>query len=109
MTIDQESVSYTCPPGPYSHLSPSSQLVLGVATGTAAAQILHCHDLDDKARPAREVLRALALARLRVVLLPREARLLPALVDGFDEVPAQAAVQIPCLGLVGAGLRGDIL
>lgn len=37
----------------------------------------HAHNLDHQARPAREVLRALAPSRLRVVLLPGEARLLP--------------------------------
>ena len=38
-----------------------------------AAQILHGHEIDHQACPSREMLRALALARLWVVLLPRKA------------------------------------
>lgn len=79
-------------------IPPSSQLILDVTT---AAQVRHSHDLDDQTRPAREVLRALALARLRVVLLPGEARLLPTLEDGVDEILAQARVEVSGLGLVG--------
>lgn len=66
-----------------------SQLVPDVAAA-GLARPLHGHELDDQARPAREVLRALALARLGVVLLPREARLLPAVVDRVDKVLAKA-------------------
>lgn len=73
------------------------------------AQVLHGHDLDDKTGPARKVLGALAGARLGVVLLPREARLGPGLVDGLDEVLAQARVQVSGLGLVRAFLFGGIL
>ena len=60
-----------------------------------ALEILHCHDFDHEAGPPGKVLRALALARFRVVLLPCEARLLPALVDRVDHVAAQARVQVP--------------
>jgi hypothetical protein len=49
-------------------------------------QIRHRHDLDHQARPASKMLRTLALARLRIILLPREARLLPALIHRVDEV-----------------------
>lgn len=91
-------------------LSPS-QLVTHVA---GAPEVLHGHDLDHQAGPAGEVLRALALARLGVVLLPGEPRVDPALVDGLDEVLAQAAVEVRGPGLVWTVLlcyvlRGVIL
>lgn len=73
------------------------------------AQIIHGHNLHHQARPAREVLRPLAPAGLRVVLLPREARLLPALVDRVDEVGAELRVELPRAGLVGALVRRDVL
>lgn len=66
-------------------------------------QIRHPHDLNDKTRPAREMLRALPLARLRIILLPREARLLPALEYCLDEVEAKARVQVFGFFLVWAG------
>lgn len=47
-------------------------------------QRLHRHNLHHQARPAGEMLRALTSPRLGVVLLPREARLLPALVDRIN-------------------------
>ena len=53
---------------------------------TTTGQIIHCHDLDYQARPASEVLCPLALASLRVILLPGKASLLPALVDGVNKV-----------------------
>lgn len=84
-----------------------SQLVLHMTAGTT--EVLHRHDLHNQTRPARKVLRALALARLRIILLPREARLLPALVDGADEILTQAAVEILGLGLIWTRLCGDIL
>lgn len=37
----------------------------------------HAHDIDDKAGPAQEVCRALALARHRVILFPGVASRLP--------------------------------
>lgn len=74
-----------------------------------AAQIVHGHDFHHQTRPAREVLRPLALACLRVVLLPREARLLPALEDRVDEVGTKLRVELAGLGLVGAVVRRDIL
>lgn len=75
----------------------------------AIAQIRHGHDLDDQTRPASKVLGALTLARLRVVLLPCETRLLPALEDGVDKVLTQSGVEVLSLGLVGPGLGCDIL
>ncbi|KAG7125085.1 hypothetical protein HYQ46_010577 [Verticillium longisporum] len=82
------------------------ELVLGPA---ALAEVLHGHNLDDEARPAGKVLRALALARLGVVLLPGEAGRLPALEDGVDEVRAEARVDVPGALLEGALLGGDVL
>lgn len=67
------------------------------------------HNLDDQAGPAGEVLGALALARFRVVLLPREARLLPALVDGLDQVLAELSVQLCGALRVRAGGLGGVL
>lgn len=75
----------------------------------STAQVLHGHDLDHQTGPARKVLGALAGTRLGVVLLPCEARVDPGLVDGFDEVLAQARVQVSGLGLVGAFLLGGVL
>jgi hypothetical protein len=54
--------------------------------GLAASQIIHCHDLDDQAGPASEVLGALALACLGIVLFPSKASLLPAGVDRVNNV-----------------------
>lgn len=73
------------------------------------AQIRHGHDLDHQTRPAGEVLGALTLACLRVVLLPCETSLLPALEDGVDKVLAQTGVEVLGLGLVGTGLGCDVL
>lgn len=72
-------------------------------------QIRHTHNLNHQARPAREVLRALSLARLRIVLLPREASLFPALVHGAYEVFAERGVEFLGLGLVRAFLLGNFL
>lgn len=80
-----------------------------MAGWAAAAEVLHGHDLDHQAGPASEVLRALARARLGVVLLPCEARLLPALVDGVDEVLAQAGVEVLGLGLVWTASGCNVL
>ena len=69
----------------------------------------HGHDLDHQARPPRKVLGALAFACLGVVLLPCKARLLPASVDGIDDVLAQPRVQITRRLLEGAILGGEAL
>ena len=76
---------------------------------SGATEILHRHDLDNQTGPARKVLCALACATLGVVLLPGEPRLLPALVDGVDEVLAQARVEVLGLGLVWAVLACNVL
>lgn len=82
-----------------------SQFVLDMA----AAQVRHGHDLDDQTRPPSEVLSALALAGLRVVLLPCEACRLPALENSVDKVLAQSGVEVLGFGLVGSRLGCDIL
>ena len=48
------------------------------------------------------MLRALAVARFRVVLLPREARALPVGKHGVDKVGAESRVQ----GAGAGGVRG---
>lgn len=52
------------------------------------------HNLHHQAGPAREMLRALSLTSIRIVLFPREARLLPALIDGLNQVLAELAVKL---------------
>jgi hypothetical protein len=69
----------------------------------ALSQRRHAHKLNHQARPASKVLRSLAPSRLWVVLLPREARLLPRVEDRIYEVLAEAGVQIPSFGGVGGG------
>lgn len=78
-------------------------------TAAGAAQVLHGHDLDNQTGPARKMLRALAGAGLRVVLLPCKPGFQPGLVDGVDEVLAQARVQVLGLGLVGSFLCSRVL
>jgi hypothetical protein len=72
-------------------------------------QIWHSHNLDDQASPTREMLGSLAFACLRVVLLPREARLLPAFVDGVDEIFAKVGIQLLGTLLMRSLLLGNIL
>jgi hypothetical protein len=55
------------------------------------------------------MLRPLSLARLRIILLPRKARLLPALVHGVDQVLAKCRVYLRRAGLVWTFLLGDSL
>ena len=76
---------------------------------TLALQIRHPHNLDDQARPAGEMLRALSLARLRVILLPGETRLFPALIHGVYDVLAELGVEGCSAGFVGAGGLRDVL
>lgn len=86
-----------------------SKLVSSVSLITRCAQIFHSQDLDNQARPARKVLRPLTLAGLGIVLLPSEARLLPAVVHCVDEVLAESCVEIPSLGFVRTFLKSKIL
>lgn len=55
------------------------------------------------------MLRPLPGPRVWVVLLPREARLLPALVHRVDKVLTQPREEILGLGPVGPFLRGNVL
>lgn len=50
------------------------------------------------------MLRSLPLARLRIILLPSKARLLPGLKDGRDEIQSKAAIEI--FGFLLVGTRG---
>ena len=72
-------------------------------------QIRHCHDLDHQARPAREMLRSLSSASLRVVLLPCEARAFPFVEDVVDEVLAEGGVDVCGLRFMRARLSSNIL
>lgn len=72
-------------------------------------QRLHRHNLHHQARPAGEMLGALASARLRIVLLPREARLLPAVVDRINQIRAQLVIQTPGLALERTLLGANFL
>jgi len=85
----------------------SLQLVPDVAA--RRAEVVHGHNLDHQACPARKVLRPLSLTRLRVVLLPCEARLLPAGVDRVDHVLPQPRVQVPGARLVRPVLQCQVL
>lgn len=59
---------------------------------STTTQIRHPHDLHHQTRPAREMLRPLSFARLRIILFPSKASLPPGVVDGLDEVEAESAV-----------------
>ena len=67
-----------------------------------ATQIRHSHNLDNQARPTSKVLGTLSLSGLRVILLPRKSCLLPALIDGVDQVLAEFSVHLCGAGTVGA-------
>lgn len=81
------------------------QLIMPALT----TQIRHCHNLDDETRPPGKVLRALSRSSFRVILLPRESSLLPALVDSLHEVLPQVGVQLRCTGFVRAGSLRNVL
>lgn len=72
-------------------------------------QRLHRHNLHHQTRPASEMLGALTSARLRIVLLPCEARLLPALEDCVNQIRTQLIIQTPGLALEWAFLSADFL
>ncbi len=55
------------------------------------------------------MLRSLPRACFRVILLPREARLLPFIEDVFDEIVPERGVDVRGLRSVGAGLACDVL
>ena len=76
---------------------------------STTTQIRHPHDLHHQTRPAREMLRPLPLARLRIILFPSEARLRPGIVDGLDEIEAESAVEVCGEGFVRARGLGVFL
>lgn len=53
-----------------------------------AAQFRHRHDFHHQASPSREMLRALAIPRLGVILLPCKTRSLPFVEHVVDEISA---------------------
>lgn len=63
-------------------------------------QIRHPHNLNNETGPTCEVLRPLPLPCLRIILLPGETRFRPGIIDGFDEIQAEATVERGCLLLV---------
>ena len=78
-------------------------------TAALTAQIGEVHNLHNHARPASEVLRALASTGVRVVLLIREASLEPRVVDGVYQILAQVGVHGDGTLLLRTGLLGDVL
>lgn len=66
----------------------------------------HRHNLHHQTRPTREMLRALALARLGAILFPRETGAGPFGEDGADEVAAEVCVEFGGAGGVWGGGRG---
>lgn len=71
-------------------------------------EIRHAHNLHHQAGPTGEMLRALALARFGVVLLPCKARELPIVEDGPHEIGTERGVQFGGTVLVrGGGGGGD--
>lgn len=86
---------------------PLHSTILQLIPHPPTTQIRHRHNLHHQTRPAREMLRALPFAGFGIILFPRKARLLPAVVDGGDEVGAEVRVQFSCARLVGAFLLGD--
>lgn len=74
------------------------------------SQIRHCHNFHHEASPAGEMLRALAVAGLRVVLLPCEPCSLPLVEHVVDKIGTQSGVQGCGAGLVRRGRsNGDVL
>ena len=90
---------------PFLHTSVYLQLI----PDNLSADVRHSHDLYDQACPASEVLSPLTLTRLGVVLLPCEAGLLPAFINGVDEIIAEVGVQLLSMFLVWALGLCDIL
>ena len=84
-------MAYICLPlcTDLSYLFPAS---LQFIPDRLATQVWHSHNLDNQTSPTSKVLCPLALARLRIVLLPRETCLLPTLVNSVDEVLAEVGV-----------------
>lgn len=72
-------------------------------------QIRHRHNLHHQTRPTRKMLRALSGARLGIILLPRETRSFPLVVDIFHEVFAESGVDVGGLRFVGPALGCDVL
>ena len=66
-------------------------------------QIRHPHNLNNQTRPPREMLGPLPLSSLGVILLPSKAGFCPVLINGFDEIETETAVQVLGLLLVRTG------
>ena len=75
----------------------------------ASVQLRHRHDFDHQTCPPREMLRSLSSACLRVILLPREACLLPLIEDVIHEVSPESGVDFGGLRFVWSRLGSNVL
>lgn len=64
------------------------------------AQVRHSHYLCHQTSPASKVLRSLASASFRVILLPRESCILPLTEHILNEILSKFRVHVPGLVLV---------
>src|SRR5437667_166861 len=71
-------------------------------------QVRHSHNLHDQCRPPRKMLRPLPCSGLRIILLPREPRLLPTIVHSMHYINAESCIEFLCALLVRAGLVGGV-
>lgn len=74
---------------------------------TSRSDFRHSHNLNDQTGPASKMLRPLSLACRRIILLPCEARILPAFKHSLDEILSEFGVNLCCAGLLWAGSGGD--
>ena len=74
-----------------------------------SVQVRHRHNFNHQTGPACEMLRSLSSARLRVILFPREARLLPLVEDVVHQIFPESGVYFGGLGFVGARLGRNVL
>lgn len=89
------------------HIIRDLQFVM--ACSFASREIRHDHHVHHQARPACEVLGALALTRLRVVLLPSESCLLPLSEDIFDQIFPKIRIHLSGLFLMGTRSSSNVL
>lgn len=76
---------------------------------TTPTQIRHSDNLDHKTSPTREMLRPLSSTRVRIILLPCETSLLPALVHRLHEIGPEFDVYTFGLLLMRSSTDGHIL
>lgn len=76
---------------------------------TTTAQVRHNHHLNNQTGPAGEMLRALSRARLRIILLPREACPFPLVEDVDDKILAELGVDVSGLLLMSTLRLSNVL